>query len=82
MTRLLAWLALAASVPLHAADFPSIGSVAQSQFRAISEDLGAAFAYKGVTPATALKLSALCTISSLASSLPATRTRLDSTVPV
>lgn len=54
MTRRLAWLALAASVPLHAADFPFIGSVAQSEFRAISEDLGAAFAYKGVTPATAL----------------------------
>ena len=54
MTRLLAWLALAASVPLHAADFPSIGSVTQSEFRAISEDLGAAFAYKGVTPASAL----------------------------
>jgi hypothetical protein len=54
MTRRLAWLALAASIPLHAADFPSIGSVAQSEFRGISEDLGAAFAYKGVTPATAL----------------------------
>jgi hypothetical protein len=54
MTRRFAWIALAATLPLHAADFPRIGTVAQSQFRAISEDLGAAFAYKGVTPATPL----------------------------
>ncbi|HUP96456.1 MAG TPA: hypothetical protein VM073_00870 [Usitatibacter sp.] len=54
MTRRIAWLAFAASFPLHAADLPFINSLAQSEFRAISEDLGAAFSYKGVTPATAL----------------------------
>lgn len=54
MTRRLAWLTLAAAFPLQAADFPFIGTLAQPAFRAISEDLGAAFAYKGVTPATAL----------------------------
>jgi hypothetical protein len=54
MIRRLAWVALAAAAPLHAADFPLIRSVAQGEFRGISEDLGAAFAYKGVTPATTL----------------------------
>ena len=50
-------LALAAAVvalPAQAADFGDIGSLAQGEFRALSRDLGAAFAYKGVTPATAL----------------------------
>ena len=54
MTRHLAWLALAATLPLHANDFPLVRSLAQGEFRALSEDLGAAFAYKGVTPATPL----------------------------
>jgi hypothetical protein len=54
MKRRLAWLALAACFPLQAADFPLIGAVAQSEFRGIAEDLGAAFSYKGVTPATSL----------------------------
>jgi len=54
MIRRLAPLALAATLPLHAADFPFIQSVTQSEFRGISEDLGAAFSYKGVTPATPL----------------------------
>lgn len=53
-TARLAPLALAAILPCHAADFPNIGDLAQGEFRAISRDLGAAFAYKGVTPATAL----------------------------
>ena len=54
MIRRLASLALAASLPLHAAELPLAGSLAQGEFRALSEDLGAAFAYKGVTPATPL----------------------------
>lgn len=57
MIRRLAVTALAASLPLHAADFPRIQTVAQGEFRAIAEDLGAAFSYKGVTPATALGIS-------------------------
>ena len=44
----------AAALPCQAADFPDIGSLAQDEFRALSRDLGAAFSYKGVTPATAL----------------------------
>lgn len=54
MIRHLAWLALAATLPSHAADFPFARSLAQGELRALSEDLGAAFAYKGVTPATPL----------------------------
>ena len=50
----LAPLAFAAILPCQASDFPGIGDLAQGEFRAISRDLGAAFAYKGVTPATAL----------------------------
>jgi hypothetical protein len=48
-------LALAtACLPAAAADFPSIGSLAQTEFRALSEDLGAVLAYRGITPATPL----------------------------
>ena len=50
----LAPLALAAALPCGAADFGGIASLAQGEFRALSRDLGAAFSYKGVTPATAL----------------------------
>ena len=38
----------------HANDFPSVGSLTQDQFHKLSQDLGAAFSYKGVTPATPL----------------------------
>jgi hypothetical protein len=51
---LLAPLALAAALPCGAADFGGIRDLAQDEFRALSRDAGAAFAYKGVTPATAL----------------------------
>lgn len=54
MIHRFALLALATSLPLHAAELPLAGSLVQSEFRALSEDLGAAFAYKGVTPATAM----------------------------
>ena len=50
----LAPIAFVAVLPCHAGDFGSIGNLAQDEFRAISRDLGAALAYKGVTPATAL----------------------------
>ncbi len=50
---LAAALALAA-FPAAAGGFGAIGTLAQHDFRALSEDLGAAFSYKGVTPATAL----------------------------
>ena len=32
-------------------DFATVGTLAQGEFRRMSEDLGAAFSYKGVTPA-------------------------------
>ena len=49
-----ALLALASAVPAHAADFHDIGELLQGEFRDLSRDLGAAFSYKGVTPATPL----------------------------
>ena len=49
-----AFLALAATAPAHAADFPDVGELLQGEFRDLSRDLGAAFSYKGVTPATPL----------------------------
>ncbi len=52
--ELLATTLLAASLPVAAADLPNVGDLTQSQFRLLSEDLGAALSYKGVTPATAL----------------------------
>jgi hypothetical protein len=50
----LAPIAFVAALPCHAGDFSSIGSLAQDEFRDLSRDLGAAFAYKGVAPGTAL----------------------------
>ena len=47
-------LALAAAGPARAADFPSIGDLLQGEFRDVARDLGSAFSYKGVTPATPL----------------------------
>jgi hypothetical protein len=47
-------LALGVTAPAAAADFTDVGALAQGEFRLLSRDLGAAFAYKGVTPATAL----------------------------
>lgn len=46
--------ALALSLQSRAADFPDIGELAQGEFRDLARDLGAAFSYKGVTPATPL----------------------------
>lgn len=56
LSRLAPYLLLAA-VPVHAADFPAVGSLAQDEFHRLSEDLGAAFSYKGVTPATPLGIT-------------------------
>jgi hypothetical protein len=49
-----ATLALVAAGPAGAADFSSLGDLAQGEFRDLARDLGAAFSYKGVTPATPL----------------------------
>ena len=53
-TTTIAALMLYAAGPAAAADLGGAGSLAQGEFRRLSEDLGAAFAYKGVTPATPL----------------------------
>ncbi len=45
---------LAVALPAAAGDFPSLGALGQEEFRRLSEDLGAALSYKGVTPATPL----------------------------
>ena len=44
----------AAAAPAPAADFGSLGRLSQGEFRSLAEDLGAAFAYKGVAPAAGL----------------------------
>jgi hypothetical protein len=55
MKKSIAAAALAAcSLAANAADLPNIGSLAQDQFHGLSQDLGAAFSYKGVAPATPL----------------------------
>jgi hypothetical protein len=55
MIKRLLPLALAASAwTAHAADLSSIGALTQDEFLRLSRDLGAAFSYKGVTPATPL----------------------------
>lgn len=56
MKRILLAVALAAALPA-AADFSTVSTLAQGEFRRLSEDLGAAFSYKGVTPATPLGLT-------------------------
>jgi hypothetical protein len=52
--RSIAALVLCAVLPATAAEFGTLGVLAQGEFRQLSEDLGAAFSYKGVTPATPL----------------------------
>ena len=54
MRATLAILFLACSNASLAADFTSIGALAQGEFQRLSQDLGAAISYKGVTPATPL----------------------------
>lgn len=55
MIRRIASLALVAGVlPAHAADFNSLGALTSAEWTQLTQDLGAAFSYKGVTPATPL----------------------------
>ena len=42
------------SLAANAGDFPNIGVIGQDAFRDLSRDLGAAFSYKGITPASSL----------------------------
>jgi hypothetical protein len=48
---------LSCALPATAGDLPSLGALGQDQFRKLSEDLGAALSYKGVTPATPLGIA-------------------------
>ena len=57
MRRTLLAAALCAALPAAAADFATIGTLAQGEFRRLAEDLGAAFSYKGVSPAEPLGLT-------------------------
>lgn len=58
MRARLAAFALAACANVsHAADFTSVGSLLQDEFKRLSQDLGAAISYKGVTPATPLGIT-------------------------
>ena len=57
MKRPLLAMLLLGALPAMAGDFSSIGALSQDQFRKVSEDLGAALSYKGVTPATPLGLT-------------------------
>ncbi|MBC8022787.1 MAG: hypothetical protein H7Y14_06690 [Burkholderiales bacterium] len=41
-------------LPAHAGELTSLGALSQGEFHRLVEDLGAAFSYKGVTPATPL----------------------------
>jgi opacity protein-like surface antigen len=54
MKMLLAAAAATIVLPAHAGDFTNLGALSQQEFRLVSEDLGAAFSYKGVTPAKRL----------------------------
>ena len=54
MRRIAAALALALAAPLAQAQFTSIRNLAADELERVTADLGAAFSYKGVTPATSL----------------------------
>jgi opacity protein-like surface antigen len=51
MKKILAAAAAVLALPSYAGDFTNLGALSQPEFRLVSEDLGAAFSYKGVTPA-------------------------------
>jgi hypothetical protein len=57
MKRLLLATLLCATLPAVAGDLPSLPAIGQDRFRKLSEDLGAALSYKGVTPATSLGIA-------------------------
>jgi hypothetical protein len=50
-------LAAAAAAPARAADFNAIGTLTQAEFRALSEDIGAAVSYKGMIPSEGLGIT-------------------------
>jgi len=52
--RAIAALVALASAPALASDFDQVRTLTQDQFNAVTRDLGAAFAYKGVAPGTPL----------------------------
>jgi len=54
MKKILAVAATLSALPACAGDFTNLGALSQPEFRLVSEDLGAAFSYKGVTPAKRL----------------------------
>src|SRR5258706_2682805 len=54
MKKILAAAAAVLALPSYAGDFTNLGALSQPEFRLVSEDLGAAFSYKGVTPAKRL----------------------------
>ena len=54
MKKILAVAATVLALPAYAGGFTHLGALSQQEFRLVSEDLGAAFAYKGVTPAKRL----------------------------
>lgn len=54
MKHALAALAVALAAPAAHAQFTSIRNLTQGELERVAGDLGAAFSYKGVTPATAL----------------------------
>ncbi len=56
MKALIATAAVLIATSSHAGDFTRLGDLTQDEFRRLSEDLGAAASYKGVTPATPLGL--------------------------
>jgi hypothetical protein len=57
VTALVTTLSAAFSTPLGAADINSIQTLSQSEFRLLSEDLGAALSYKGLIPAEPLGIT-------------------------
>jgi opacity protein-like surface antigen len=54
MKKMMAAAFAALALPASAGDFTNLGALSQPEFRLLSEDLGAAFSYKGVTPAKRL----------------------------
>lgn len=48
---------LCAAASAHAADINNLGALSQTQFRAVSEDLGAALSYKPLVPAEPLGIT-------------------------
>jgi len=59
MKKILLLLGLAAVLPqaASAGDLSALASLTQAEFRTVSEDLGAAFSYKPVSPPTALGIT-------------------------